>query len=77
MAPVDLHRKLEQLQVRHRQDVGEIVAALIKCYTGTDSTTGIPLHLAAQYLKRLARIDEFDLDSLDEDEDEENENEDN
>jgi hypothetical protein len=80
--------RLDALITKHRTEVEEIVNALTQLGDEANIPRGnnLELHLTSQYLRRLKRIDEFDVDLLDEedsdssdadeDEDEEEEKED-
>jgi hypothetical protein len=61
---------LEQLDastMRHRAEVQEIVDALAKLgeRAGIPPSDNMALYLASEYARKLDRLDEFDLDALD------------
>jgi hypothetical protein len=65
-----LLERLHQSTERHRAEVEEIIKALAKLgeEAGVPPGDNVGLFLAAEYARKLDRLDDFDLEALEEDE---------
>jgi hypothetical protein len=63
--------RLDEAYKRHLAEAAEVIQALTAMgeEAGVKPNDNLPLHLATVHLRKLERMDDFDLDALDEDED--------